>query len=450
MKPELTIFSAEEYKKHFIETSIQCYNYYGYTSDFWSLVTGNDSFFTKRKYMTSTRDVNGFNKIGILAVDYCSHDVPTIFMSLKETDKIAVKPVIKNLDELSYTLKCKNGSWGKFLYGVFPFEMLCNKNNPSITNEEIENEYKNNKLIKTGKEYTIGFKKYEEYVLETPEVWKNENNYFPNEKDLYNKYFSEKKDIDVNVKYLARKKYIRFVDKSSSRILWVEVEPIEWVTVEVNEGKHSPYTEYAVARCNVFSGVPLTLTNSYYGNFENTYLYEYLNNNFATEILPIKDYFIEKSIEKLDMKKKLKKIFLKLIEEDDIYNLDDKLPNIMLYYIKDKYNDLKESDYAKLEYAVLKYILLTKDNYFYQEVIREKRKKLQKEERDKFEEQLENLKIQSRLNNMSFDEIVDHVLKYVTSDMSVDEIIEAIYTLYPYLKNDELPYILHKVRELKK
>ena len=440
MKPEVTILSDKDYKKYFQKKNWnkeEYRNFCAYTPNFWSLVTENQND-KKNLFMTTTREVDDNNKIGIIVNDI-NHEIEDSFSSLDNTEKIAVKPVIKNPSELSYKLKITGNEFDYFEYGVYPSKI--NKSDISdITNRKLARAYRKNKLIKTGKEYTIGFKKYEEYAIKTDYEYISLGN-------MAHVLFSNRAAIDVNLKYLSTRKFIRFVSENPKKIFhkkkvhWIEVEEIVWVFTKNNK--------MAIADCNVFSGVPLTLDNQYHGNFEKTYLYDYLNNTFAKEILPIKDYFIEKSMEKVDMDKKTKKIFYKLVENDEICDLKNISTKIMLYYIKEKYNDLKEEEYEKLVIASLKYISLTENNYFYQEVKKEtEKRKLEislKEDKKNAEEKLKKYNDQTRLNNKTTGEIKEEVLKNISSDMTSDEIIEVIYSMYPYLKNEELTEILNEL-----
>ena len=244
------------------------------------------------------------------------------------------------------------------------------------------------------------------------------------------------------------KKYIRFTKKVQTKIFKREKEEVYWVNVDSIEWYINEKDNIAISRYNVFSGVPLTLDNQYYGNIEKTYLYEFLNNTFSTEILPLGEYFIEKSMEKIDISDSVKEIFYEIINEDIDFLKMYQTKNI-LYYVKEKYSELKDKDYENIVVGLLKYISLTENNYFYQEVKKEiEKRKLEislKEDKNNAEEKLKKYNDQTRLNNKTCEEIADDVSKYISSNMTIDEITEAIYSMYPYVKHEELTEILNEL-----
>ncbi len=430
-KTEFTILSAEDYKKYNITTRSAQQVFHQMTPYFWFILAGVGGI-----YMTSTRDVDDNNNVGILCSRTYSSD--NNFLAIENTERIAVKPVIKNPSSLIYKIETDEISSFRyddnpnidvdrncyFIYGVYPSELVSKKDR-----KEIEKAYKKNKIFKTGKEYTIISKKYEEYTL-------------PSEIDrikFYNLF-----STDVNRNYLKMKKYIRFTKKVRTKFLKKEKEKVYWVEVKGIEWYSNEKPEIAISRYNVFSGVPLTLDNKYYGIIEKTYLYEYLNSTFSTEILPLKEYLMEKSIEKIGMDDNNREMFYKIIN-NDIDILKKYSTETILYYIKEKYSGLKDEDYENIVVGLLKYISLTEDNYFYQEVEKEKELKNIEEEKENKENKISEYKKQMRLNNKTCEEITDDVSKYITSDMTNDEITEMIYSMYPGLKHEELGTILNEL-----
>ena len=431
MKADLTILTLDEYDKYNISSCSTCDVFYPFTPDFWSIVTEVEHDYYKNPYMTSTRDIDDDNNVGI-------YTMPLYFSTLENTKEISVKPVIKNPSNITYKLitdeillfhskddcnkEVRRNCY--FMYGVYPSELVSKKNR-----KKLERAYKKNKLIKTGKEYTIDSKKYEEYTL-------------PSEFDRI------KVSTDVNRNYLKIKKYIRFTKKVQTKIFKREKEEVYWVNVDSIEWYINEKDNIAISRYNVFSGVPLTLDNHYYGNIEKTYLYEFLNNTFSTEILPLGEYFIEKSMEKIDISDSVKEIFYEIINEDIDFLKMYQTKNI-LYYVKEKYSELKDKDYENIVVGLLKYISLTENNYFYQEVKKEiEKRKLEislKEDKNNAEEKLKKYNDQTRLNNKTCEEIADDVSKYISSNMTIDEITEAIYSMYPYVKHEELTEILNEL-----
>ena len=139
-----------------------------------------------------------------------------------------------------------------------------------------------------------------------------------------------------------------------------------------------------------------------------------------------------------------REMFYKIIN-NDIDILKKYSTETILYYIKEKYSGLKDEECEKIVVGLLKYISLTEDNYFYQEVEQEKELKNIEEEKENKENKISEYKKQMRLNNKTCEEITDDVSKYITSDMTNDEITEMIYSMYPGLKHEELGTILNEL-----
>jgi hypothetical protein len=153
-------------------------------------------------------------------------------------------------------------------YGEYP-QTIADKN----TLKGLEQAFSRNQLQKTGKKYTLDAEKY----------------------DAYNKPFKAKEHAEYQHK---GKKYIRVeakpygygYDKGYSMLsngeqaqagqsYWVEVQPIEWL--------RDP-SGICVARQALFAGVQFDKKSLYYGKFENTDIYMYLNDIFMKEIRPSK------------------------------------------------------------------------------------------------------------------------------------------------------------------
>ena len=153
-------------------------------------------------------------------------------------------------------------------------------------------------------------------------------------------------------------------------------------------------------------------------------------------------------MEKIDISDSVKEIFYEIINEDIDFLKMYQTKNI-LYYVKEKYSELKDKDYENIVVGLLKYISLTENNYFYQEVKKEiEKRKLEislKEDKNNAEEKLKKYNDQTRLNNKTCEEIADDVSKYISSNMTIDEITEAIYSMYPYVKHEELTEILNEL-----
>ena len=147
-------------------------------------------------------------------------------------------------------------------------------------------------------------------------------------------------------------------------------------------------------------------------------------------------------MEKIDISDSIKEIFYEIINNDiDVLKMYQ--TKNLLYYVKEKYNELSDTEYENIVVELLKYISLTEDNYLYQKTEQEKELKISKEEKENKENKIMEYKKQMRLNNKTYEEIADDVSKYITSDMTNSEITEEIYSMYPYVKHEELQEILN-------
>ena len=155
MKADLTILFAEDYKKYNISTRGCRDVLEALTPYFWSSVVEEVlQSYRDDLYMSSTRDIDDDNNVGIYVMPRC-------FSTLENTKKISVKPVIKNPSNLTYNFTTKEEELFRseddpnkdvrrrcfFKYGVYPSELVSKKNR-----KKLERAYKKNKLIKTGKE----------------------------------------------------------------------------------------------------------------------------------------------------------------------------------------------------------------------------------------------------------------------------------------------------------
>ena len=60
-------------------------------------------------------------------------------------------------------------------------------------------------------------------------------------------------------------------------IYWVEVQPIEWLIDETGQW---------ITKLGIFSGIPFDTKGNYDGNFEETVIKSYINDNFSEEMIP--------------------------------------------------------------------------------------------------------------------------------------------------------------------
>lgn len=169
---------------------------------------------------------------------------------------IGIRPVLKYSDirnEIN-NIEISDKEVLEVQYGEYP-QTICDEK----INLEIEKKYKEGKILKTEKKYTINSKESE--IFFPQEL----NEYIYNNK----KYIRFIADRDIIRTKLSNKKYIEY-----SKAYWIKVEPIIWM---IDEDK-----DIAVSKKILITGIPF---DKYYsGIFEETNMYNYLNNYFIKEI----------------------------------------------------------------------------------------------------------------------------------------------------------------------
>ena len=162
---------------------------------------------------------------------------------------IGIRPVIKYSD-IKDDVQDKQISDKKVLeveFGEYP-QTVCDEK----TRLELEKEYSENKLEKTGKKYSIN----------KTSIF---TEYYYNEK----KYIRFIADREIIRTKLSNKNYIEY-----GKAYWIKVEPIIWM-IDEKEDK-------AVSKKLLITGMPYDKENNI--DFEKTYIYKYLNNYFIKEI----------------------------------------------------------------------------------------------------------------------------------------------------------------------
>ncbi len=94
-------------------------------------------------------------------------------------------------------------------------------------------------------------------------------------------------------------KYVRMIKREiksgcvvecSNEIKWYKVEPIEWIKLKNNTNE-----EYVISKNALFSGFPFDNQSDYDRDFENAYLYHFLNDEFKKAIVPTNQYYLSQN-----------------------------------------------------------------------------------------------------------------------------------------------------------
>lgn len=151
-------------------------------------------------------------------------------------------------------------------YGEYPQTIIDEKKS-----QELERLYNKLNLKATGKNYTTDSLELDNKMSFRPRT--------------YTEYeYMGSKYIRVNVYWycdiLANDRRI-----SVGEVCWFKVEPITWLVDEESN--------IALSKKILVSGVQFSNSNYYDGVFENTFMYQYLNEIFAKDIIPSKNYDVE-------------------------------------------------------------------------------------------------------------------------------------------------------------
>jgi len=434
MKPEITILSAEDYKKYKEEYK-KDNPHFDYDRE--PMLIPKDYLKPYSRCITTTRDVKD-DRIGLLCIGL---DNQFYFRKIEDTSVAFFKPVIKNISHYKKIFNCdKNFYYDDFYYGYYPFDYNYYKNT-----KRFNKEVKNNRVIKTGKVYTIGSEEYEEFMFLNYNLGYNELL-----KDI-KENLKINKDFGVNDVYSTMSKNIMFNRKTKKikglfKKHEVEVEETIYMRTSRICYYYNKKDDIVVSRDGIITTTPFTLDNQYYGNFDNTYFKTFLDEKFSKEMLPIDDYFIEKSMEQLNMDDETKVIFETLAKYEEVEKINNHSTAYILMYIKEKYNDLSNETYEKLSIALLKYISLIENNYIYKVFREAKREFLEEEYNIKKANEFDDLK--DKYDRMVQVDRYEEIAKDF-SNIPEETLIENIYRKYPYLSNDDLNKVLIKINNKK-
>ena len=146
-----------------------------------------------------------------------------------------------------------------FEYGYYPQDAVDASMQRFLTNNE-------HSLVKMNFPYSADSKKYDAYGKD---ISLRENEVYEYNGKLYSKViansYEEEFTLSNGIKY------------KRGDVVWVEVSPIRWLNDEKDK--------LLLSERILFGGIPFNHTNKYDGNFENTDMYEYLDNHFSKEIM---------------------------------------------------------------------------------------------------------------------------------------------------------------------
>ena len=169
---------------------------------------------------------------------------------------IGIRPLLKYSDikDLAYDKNISDKEVLEVHFGEYP-QTVCEDK----IWLELEKNYKAGNLLKSGKSYTVNSNVDGSF---SPQIF---DEYCYRDKK-YVRFISNR---DIIRTKLSSKKYIEF-----GRPYWIEVEPITWM---IDEDK-----DMAVCKKSLVTGIPYDNNSSF--KFEETFIYNYLNNYFIKEI----------------------------------------------------------------------------------------------------------------------------------------------------------------------
>ncbi len=255
-------------------------NYSGiYCTDLVKLLGGSRSFWTK------TSDT------GCVVVIDPYDNYKSEFCDNKD---VSIRPVIKlpgRADKVFPNIEVKY-NYRDYHYvklGEYPQEIYH-----QYAHRSLEDLHRTNPFTETGKIYHINNQDYKEYKF------KDGTKAIYYKVDLEDKYYTT-----VNGLY----------DFVNGSYVWVKVTPIEWLIDEK--------TDTLISKCSLLSGIRFN-KDSYDGNFENTEMYDFLNNVMFRDIF--QDYLPKKEEKEESKKDNILQMIRKLLDKTkEIKDEDDKI-----------------------------------------------------------------------------------------------------------------------------
>ncbi len=161
---------------------------------------------------------------------------------------------IKDEVESSYTENFGKGDVTTVIYGEYPQKLVSLQEKIGLNQL-----YEKNQLKPTGKKYSAWGYRSELYYDGVERSF---------ERDEYTEYEYE------GIKFVRAKKSV--FENGSDRIVWAIVEPVEWL-IDEKSG-------LAITKKCIVGGIPLNRKGILLGNFMNTLVQDFIENEFYTDI----------------------------------------------------------------------------------------------------------------------------------------------------------------------
>lgn len=191
-------------------------------------------------------------------------------------ENIGIRPIVKYslIKDLVKVEDLVDDDLSTVLYGNYPSTTVDLE-----LNNLLEEHYKNNELVKTGMRYEVPVSNYNYDKLTLDTIFYDEYEYDNR------KFIRFESDNSYTLNNLVK------VEKG--QILYIEVEPVRWI-VDKN-------LDFAITEKVITAGIPFSKNKHYFGNFEKTNMYKFLNEILLKDIKPSKEYQTSINIdEKID------------------------------------------------------------------------------------------------------------------------------------------------------
>ncbi len=428
MKSEITLLSYEEFSNLKKDKSFDHYYLFNKSSSLFSELVGKNIDVKSKSVglITSTRDVNEDGEVCLIEVDKFGKNE---LIPIKDIVFTPIKLVMKNVSKNPYfdleSILCDNLT---FDFGSYPYDEYLSLYEIVILNRL----FKKDKLKKTGKVYKIGEVDYPEYKI--------------NLEDLQPKrYRSSCPDY---------KRFIRFVPDNTIKIDGIKCKKkkTRWINVDYIGWQYIKKYDMAISTNNRICGIPFTDDNKYNGIFEETYLYKFLNEEFAKEILHVDYYNLEKTLDRFDLNNiqkddqndynEIKKICIDLVRFDWFKGISDLTYNDMVNKLKEIYPNLDKEIYKNIINVMMSLSAsYMSDSEVIENRIKEKKEQIEQERiKQKEEERL-------KLIQEEEDSVVNDIKYSFSNKPSNEEIMKYVYTKKPGFTNNQLNEIIRRINE---
>lgn len=316
------IFGAKKlkiFKKRDVNAAITDFSLIlgGYVSS----INFDDTALEKRKGVYWTKSLHHrYNEVCVVRSDgnKCSDNI--------EFSLNGIRPALSFSKYSFFNKKKQRDRILEIEYGFYP-QTAVSKD----MQQELENNYQIKNVIETGKSYIILSRRYNNGELVFEE--------------------NEHKEYEYNGKrYVRAMNHSVFMEVQLSNgqtynhddIVWVEVEPINWLV--------DKKAKLMISEKIICAGIPFSTASTYTGDFENTDIYKFLTTYFIKDIIQDK-----KSVKKEENKEKSEiEILLDEIEKYSDYSdnknkLFDYVEQLISEYNKNVENLLNNDSQLKLE-----------------------------------------------------------------------------------------------------